>query len=229
MFLGRSEKQDGRSGLWLADTFSTSPLKTLNGIQRNLTGSKIATSFIKFVFFGLIRKPRCLPWPLIGWDIFDFYSESTEWKSTKLTESKIATSSTKFVFLRLIGKTKWNVCPCLWLAETFSTYTVKRVTWIQRNLKGSKILKCSGAHYMALWTSCLSKSLINIWMPDDFPVSYSNMETSQNAWNRHSRSYMVDTGTLFSNMKSPSHEYSMAFWPWISYSDCPTDKTFHLY
>ena len=40
-FSGRSEKQDGRPGLWLAETFSTSPLKLLNGIQRNLTGSKI--------------------------------------------------------------------------------------------------------------------------------------------------------------------------------------------
>ena len=38
-FSGRSEKQDGRPGLWLAETFSTSPLKRQNGIQRNLTGS----------------------------------------------------------------------------------------------------------------------------------------------------------------------------------------------
>ena len=48
-FSGRSEKQDGRPGLWLAETFSTSPLKPLNGIQRNLTGSKISTSSIKFL------------------------------------------------------------------------------------------------------------------------------------------------------------------------------------
>ena len=51
---GRSEKQDGRPGLWLAETFSTSSLKPLKGIQRNLTGSKISTSSTKFVFFGLI-------------------------------------------------------------------------------------------------------------------------------------------------------------------------------
>ena len=31
-FSGRLEKQDGRPGLWLAETFSTSPLKLLNGI-----------------------------------------------------------------------------------------------------------------------------------------------------------------------------------------------------
>ena len=41
-FSGRSEKQDGHPGLWLAETFSTSPLKLLSGIQRNLTGSNIS-------------------------------------------------------------------------------------------------------------------------------------------------------------------------------------------
>ena len=41
-FSDRSEKQDGRPGLWLADAFSTS-LKPLKGIQQNLIGSKIST------------------------------------------------------------------------------------------------------------------------------------------------------------------------------------------
>ena len=39
--VGRLEKQDSRPCLLLAETFSTSPLKSLNRIQRNLTGSKI--------------------------------------------------------------------------------------------------------------------------------------------------------------------------------------------
>ena len=83
-FSGRSEKQDGRPGLWLAETFSTSPLKLLNGIQRNLTGSKISTPSTKFVFFGPIEKTRWPPWPLICWDIFDFSSETAERNITKL-------------------------------------------------------------------------------------------------------------------------------------------------
>ena len=83
-FSGRSEKQDGRPGLWLAETFSTSPLKRLNGIQRNLMGSKISASSTKFVFFGSIGKTRWPPRPLIGWDIFDFSSETAERNSTKL-------------------------------------------------------------------------------------------------------------------------------------------------
>ena len=83
-FLGRSEKQDGRPGLWLSETFSTSPLKPLNGIHRNMTRSKISTSSTKFVFFGPIGKTSWPPWPLIGWDIFDFSSETAERNSTKL-------------------------------------------------------------------------------------------------------------------------------------------------
>ena len=70
--------------LWLAETFSTSPLKPLNGIERNLTGSKISTSSTKFVFFGPIGKPRWLPRLLIGRNIFNFSSETAEQNSTKL-------------------------------------------------------------------------------------------------------------------------------------------------
>ena len=57
-FLGRSEKQDGRPCLWLAETFFTSPQKPLNGIQWNLTGSKISKSSTKFVFFKADRKNK---------------------------------------------------------------------------------------------------------------------------------------------------------------------------
>ena len=83
-FSRRSGKQNGRLGLWLAEPFSTSPLKTLNGIQRNLTGSKICTSSTKLVFFGPIGKTKLPPLPLIGWDIFNFSSENAEQNSTKL-------------------------------------------------------------------------------------------------------------------------------------------------
>ena len=68
----------------LPETFSTSPLKPLNGIQRNLTGSKISTSSTKFVIYGRIIKTRWAPWPLIGRDIFDFFSETAERNTTKL-------------------------------------------------------------------------------------------------------------------------------------------------
>ena len=83
-YSGRSEKQDSRPGFWLAETFSTSSLKPLNGIQQNLTGNKMSTSFSKFVFVGTIGKSRWPSWPLISWDIFDFTSETVEMNWTKL-------------------------------------------------------------------------------------------------------------------------------------------------
>ena len=189
VFSGRSEDQDGRPGLWLAETFSTSPLKLLNGIQRNLTGSKISTSFTKFVFFGPIGKTRWPPWPLIGWDFFDFSFEN---RCTEFNETwQEARSQRPLPNLCFSGRSEkqdgrpglwladwqrnfrlllWNcwtefneswhearsqrplpsLCfsgrsekqdgrPSLWLAETFSTSSLKPLKGIQRNLTGSKI------------------------------------------------------------------------------------------
>ena len=185
-FSGRSEKQDGRPGLWLAETFSTSSLKPLNGIQRNLTGSKISTSSTKFVFFGPIGKTRWPPWPLIGGDIFDFFSETPERNSTKLDrkqdlnvlyqvcvfradrKNKMAALASDWLrHFRLLLWNRWtefnetwqearsqrplpSLCfsgrsekqdgrPGLWLAETFSTSSLKPLNGIQWNLTGSKI------------------------------------------------------------------------------------------
>ena len=60
---------------------STSPLKKLNRIQRNVTGSKISTSFTKFVLFWWIGNTRWSPLPLIDRDIFDFSSKNAEQNS----------------------------------------------------------------------------------------------------------------------------------------------------
>ena len=106
-FSGRSEKQDGRPGLWLAESFSTS-LKPLNRIQWNLTGSRISTSSTKFVFYRADRKNKmaalasdCLRhFRLLLWNRWMEFNEN-------LAGSKISTSSTKFVFLGPIGKTRW--------------------------------------------------------------------------------------------------------------------------
>ena len=116
-FSGRSEKQDGHLGLWLAETFSTSPLKPLNGIQRNLTGSKISTSSTKFVFFGSIGKTRWLPWPLIGRHIFDFSSKTAEQNSTKLDRKQDLNVLYQVCVFRAVQKNKMAALASDWLTH----------------------------------------------------------------------------------------------------------------
>ena len=114
-FSGWSEKQDGRPGLWLAETFSTSPLKPLKGIQRNLTGRKISTPSTKFVFFGPIGKTRWPPWPLIGWDIFDFSSETAERNSSKLDRKQDLKALYQVCVFRADRKNKMAALASDWL------------------------------------------------------------------------------------------------------------------
>ena len=108
-FSGRSEKQDGRPGLWLAETFSTSPLKPLNGIQRNLTGSQ--RPLLSLCFSGRSEKQDGHP----GLWLAETFSTSSlkplNGIQRNLTGSKISKSSTKFVFFRPIGKIRWPPCP----------------------------------------------------------------------------------------------------------------------
>ena len=137
-FSGRSEKQDGRHGLWLVETFSTFPLKPLNGIQRNLTGSKISTSSTKFVFFGPIGKTRWPPWPLIVWDISDFSSETAEWNSTKLDRKQDLNVLYQVCVFRADWKNKMAALASDWLRH-FRLLLWNRWTEFNENLTGSKI------------------------------------------------------------------------------------------
>ena len=129
----RSEKQDGRPGLWLAETFSTSPLKPMNRILQNLTGSKISTSSTKFVFFGPIGKTRWPPWSLIGWDIFDFSSETPERNLTKLDRKQDLNVLYQVSVLRADGKNKMAALASDWLRHfrllLWNCWTEFKETW----------------------------------------------------------------------------------------------------
>ena len=138
VFFRLIEKQDGRPGLWLAETFSTSPLKPLNGIQRNLIGSKISMSSTKFLVFWLIGKTRWPHWSLIGWGILDFSSETAERNSTKL-DRKQDLNVLYQVSVFQAEREKQDGRPGLWLVETFFTSPLKPLNGIQQNLTGSKI------------------------------------------------------------------------------------------
>ena len=132
-FSGRSEKQDGCPGLWLAEAFSTSPLKPLNRIQRNLTGSKILMSSTMFVFFGPIGKTRWLPWPLIDWDIFDFSSETAERNSTTLDRKQDLNVLYQVCVFRVDRKNKMAALASDWLRHfwllLWNRWTEFNTTW----------------------------------------------------------------------------------------------------
>ena len=135
-FSGRSEKQHGRQGLWLADTFSTSPLKPMNGIHRNLTGSKISTSSTKFVLLGPIAKTRWPPWPTIAWDILDFFSEIAEQNSTKLDRKQTLNVLYQVCVFRADLKNKMAALASDWLRHfrllLWNRWTEVNKTWQER-------------------------------------------------------------------------------------------------
>ena len=137
-FSGGLEKQDGRPGLWLDETFLTSPLKPLNEIQRNLIGSKISTPSTKFVFFRPIGKTKWPPWPLIGWDIFDFSEETTERNSTKL-DRKQALNAFYHVCVFQVDRKNKMAALAYDLLRHFQLFLWNSWIEIQQNLTGSKI------------------------------------------------------------------------------------------
>ena len=98
---------------WLTFTFFTSPLKPLNRIQRNLTGSKILTSSTKFVFFGPIGKTRWPPELWLAETLLTSSLKPLKGIRRNLTGSKISMCSTKFVFFGPIGKPRWPPRPLI--------------------------------------------------------------------------------------------------------------------
>ena len=108
-----ADRKSKMAALWLAQTFSTSALKRLNGIQRNLTGSKISMSFTKFVFFRAVENTRWLPWPLICWDIFEFFSKTAERNSTKLYRKQVLNAFYQVRVFQADRKTRWPPWPLI--------------------------------------------------------------------------------------------------------------------
>ena len=102
-----------------------------------MTGSKTSISSTKIVHFGLIRKPRWPPWPLIGWDTFDF-SETAKWNSTKLNRKKDLKVLYQVCVLRLIWKPRWPPWPQVgWDTHDFS----KTAEWNSTKLIRKQDLK----------------------------------------------------------------------------------------
>ena len=154
----------------MAEPFSTSSLTPLNGIQQNLTSSKISMPSTRFVFLLADRKKktRWPPWPLIGWDIFDFSSETAD----RFNETwEQARSQCPLPNLSFSSRSeKQDGCPGLWLAEKFSTYPLKPLNGIQRNLTISKISR-SSTKFCFLGRSEKQDGRSGLWLADTFSTS----------------------------------------------------------
>ena len=94
-------------GLWLAETFLTSPMKPLNGIQRNLTESKFSTSSTKFVFSG--RSEKKMAALASDWLRHFRLLCRNRWMEFKESwqEARSQCPLPSFVFFGPIGKTRW--------------------------------------------------------------------------------------------------------------------------
>ena len=138
MCFGVDKKQDDCPGLWLAETVWIFSLKPQNGIQWNLTRSNISTSSNNIVYFGPIGKTKWPPWPLIGWEIFDFSSETTEWD---LPKQELNALYQFCVFWADRKKQKYH--HGLWLAVAFLISSLKLLNGIYRNFIGGNHLTSS--------------------------------------------------------------------------------------
>ena len=117
-------KKKIRQEKWLPWPLIDGEIIGVTGFWRQLTGRKYSASFCKFVFFGLIRQQRLPPGPLIGRDIFYFYSAKTCRFWWNLTKSKYSTSSTYFFFgffFGLMRQTRWPTWP---LTGPFSIFAI---------------------------------------------------------------------------------------------------------
>ena len=89
-------------------------------------------SSTKFVFFGPIEKTRWPPWPLIGWDIFDF-SETAERNSTKLVRKQDLNVLYQVCVFRADRKNKMAVLASDWLRHfrllLWNRWTELNETW----------------------------------------------------------------------------------------------------
>ena len=124
----------------LIDLSLSTPMKPLNGIQWNLTGSNISTSSTKFVFFEPIGETR---WPPGLWLAETFLTSPLKPLNgiqRNLIGSKIWTSSTLFVFFRAYRKTKKvalvSGCPRHFRLFLWNSWSEFNETWQEVRSQG---------------------------------------------------------------------------------------------
>ena len=104
-------------------------------------GSKILTSSTKFVFFGPMGKTGWLPWPLIGWDILDFSSETAERNSMKLGRKQDLNILYQVCVFWADRKIRWPPWPLIgWDIFDFSSETAEQNSTILDKKKDLNVL-----------------------------------------------------------------------------------------
>ena len=77
--------------------------------------------------FQADRKNKMAAWPLICWDIFNFFSETAEWNSTKLDRNQDLNALYQVCVFSGWSE-KQDGRPGLWLVEKFSILLWNRWT-----------------------------------------------------------------------------------------------------
>ena len=93
------------------------------------------------MYFELIRKTRWPPRPLIGWDIFDFFSETAERNSNKADRKQDLIMLYQFCVFRVNQKTRLSPRPLIsWDIFYFSSETTEWNSTKLDRKEGLKVL-----------------------------------------------------------------------------------------
>ena len=104
------------------------------------------------------RKTKMVPWPLIGWEIFNFFSEIAEWNSMKLKRKQDLNVLYQVCVFWLITKMVTTVCPLIgWNIFDLFSAAPKHRTQRNMTLAGSKI-SMSSTKYMYVFFSSRSEN-----------------------------------------------------------------------
>ena len=155
-----------------------------------------ADSPTKFVFSFTLRHPS---WPLIGLNISEFtfciplnLRSKTRQKSTIMLLTWIYFCRSA-VTVNFILPFMTNVTISLSISQIFRSW--ETIYQLRPPMAYS-----SHSLYSMPWLA--PRMDVLFWERHDFQISFSNRDTSKNAWNRHWRSLMVDTGILSNNTTS---------------------------
>ena len=122
------------------------------------------------MFFGPIRKTRWLPWPLIGWDIFNFSSETAEQNSTKLDRKQ----DLNVLYQVCVSLTDWKNKMAALASDLLRHFRLllKLLNKIQQNSMGSKISMSSTKSASVSASETAERNLMKLDRKQDLNVFY---------------------------------------------------------